>query len=144
MLDLRNMPYVTGRILSWSNDLEPVASAELKRFMQVNDGMLTYVHPGSFVLGRLDYGSVNLRVYLFLNYYIFYLNGIWTIKTVEMHKSKKTIYKCCTWKQNNLCLLFQESFFIIKMHLHFDIIFIKNRRQNVIVSSVRADLQLVH
>ena len=34
------MPYTTGRILSWSKELEHVASSELKNFIQVQDGEL--------------------------------------------------------------------------------------------------------
>ena len=40
LFDLRNMPYTTGRILSWSKELEHVASSELKSFIQVQDGEL--------------------------------------------------------------------------------------------------------
>ena len=38
MFDLRNMPYTTGRVLSWSEDLALVASPKLKEFVQVQEG----------------------------------------------------------------------------------------------------------
>ena len=38
MFDLRNMPFVSGRVLSWSDDLKPVATAELKEFVEVENG----------------------------------------------------------------------------------------------------------
>ena len=38
MFDLRNVPYTTGRVLSWHKELEPVASQLLKDRVRVQDG----------------------------------------------------------------------------------------------------------
>ena len=38
MFDLRNVPFTTGRVLSWHNELEPVASQQLKDMVHVQEG----------------------------------------------------------------------------------------------------------
>ena len=40
IFDLRNMPYTTGRILSWYDDIEPVASPQLREFVHIEAGIL--------------------------------------------------------------------------------------------------------
>ena len=57
MLNLRNMPYVSGRILSWHEDIMPVAKAWLSN--------ITFERQGKSVLYRsfaLDKTGVLLNV----------------------------------------------------------------------------------
>ena len=42
MFDLRNMPFVSGRRVSWSNELYPVAAPSLRQSIQKKSGKILF------------------------------------------------------------------------------------------------------
>ena len=63
IFDLRNMPYTTGRILSWYDDIEPVASPQLREFVHIQAGILI-----CYTCARkMDYLDLQIRGYIYIS-----------------------------------------------------------------------------
>ena len=55
MFDLRNMPYTTGRIISWFDELAPVATSRLKEFIKVQHDNSVCLHWKCFSIAPRNY-----------------------------------------------------------------------------------------